>query len=84
MEEPRDKVTLQIFLQNVIHTSGSWIDLPQWRRLGEENNIQWSTNHPLPMVVLQVLPPQQENRVHEKTRHERDDGQDQKSPGHKT
>ena len=39
---------------------------------------------PTPNETYQFLPPRQKERVPEKTRHERDDGQDQPAPGHQT
>ena len=62
MRESHGRVILQTLLRNAIHTAGFWIDLPRWRRLGEENYIQGSPNHHLPMDLLQYLPPRQEKR----------------------
>ena len=75
MEEFHGRVNFQTFLQDAVHISGFWINLPQWRKLGEENDLQSSTNHPLSMVLSPFLPPRQKKRAPEKTRHGRDDGQ---------
>ena len=84
MGESHRTVTLQVFLQNAIHTPGLWINLPQWRKLGKENNIQGAPDKPLPMGLSEHLLPGQEERLPEKTRHGKDDGKYRNSPEHKT
>ena len=39
MEESQERAILQTLLQNKIHTCEFWIDLPQWKRLGEKKTI---------------------------------------------
>ena len=80
MEDSHKEAILQPLLQNSTHTPSFWINIPQWRRSGIENNIQGAPNNPLPMNLSQLLPPRQKERVPVKTRHEKYDGQDQKDP----
>ena len=51
LEESDGRSFLKALLQNVVHTPCLWINLPQWRRLGEENNLPSLANH-LPTMDL--------------------------------
>ena len=39
IEESNGRPNFQTFLRNSVHTSCLWNNLPQWRRLDEENNL---------------------------------------------